>query len=807
MPAKKISNYERHSIVSNILTIILTVVLTVSSTLMVTSAFQLEATFSILAVSTAVFAILFTLAHSMAIALDLKFLSPAILILTVFLSILMIAADFYYSQEAFRTLLFCIAEYSFPRIEVDPTAAYIGSDSVTPMFNIINLIPMAYTTYFLTYKKIPALSLLFYLPYFLCASTNYVMTPDAVHVEFAAAAVIVLLVVHVTRKNANYALDRSILKLSAVVLLITIALGFIYPDDFEYNKDNLANNTIYTIRDVVLRSPLGSNEFVRNLIDTAAEGRQNIRPEEHADPIDDATSISVTDTDLATTGHRITHNNPVCTITLTSLNHPATVLPLYNVDYLYLKVDSKDTYNDYSWSTQDYDGRAFNPGTYFTEHTGLYSVYIDYVASSSVQLTPYYSDFYVADGGSNVSANSSDFRNPFCSTAQTGTTHFAISTLPERRSSEYSDEYLQDYVYGTNLEVPESTRQEIIDTGLLPAWYMGLLDGSVEMSDADKIRLVTEYVRNLHPYNMNTDYPDTGKDFVAWFIADSDTGFCVHYATTATILLRMVGVPARYTEGYLANVGAANVVRTVTEESSHAWLEVFLPEFGWIIADPTPGNIDAVRNFDIDAIAALYPEYGPYFDPDSVPDTTDETTPNDTSSTDESTSETDTTTNASGGTTSVPTTTASVETSADIHASGEDTSATAGDEIGERTHKGLHFGALSVIILIIISLISIMIIIRMIHVIYWKRRFSAPDIRERIIAYYQYYKVINRFLRRKPAGKAKVIAEKAAFSNDPVTDEELNQLIVSSSRAVESAVRKLPAYKKFFYCLIAIRIR
>lgn len=828
----KHQNYETTAILS----ILLTTLLTVSFTLIVTTAYRLESTFSILVVSTLVFSTAFTAAHMIGNIRELRFLSPALLILTPILAVLMISGDFFYSRQALTTLLYCIGEYSFTFLKSDGALAYLGNESITPMFNIINLVPMVFTTYLITNRKYPISALLFYIPYFLCASTNFVMTPDAFHFEATMAGVIILLVVHVTRNRTQVSPDKAILKLSVPILLITFALGIIFPDDITYNKDNLANNTIYTIREAVLNSRLGSNGFIRNIIDTIAEGRKT----DHDDngPVRDATRISISDTDLTTVGHLNPGTDVICNITLGNIDHPATDLPLYNIDFVYLKVDSKDTYEDSGWTTEDYRQSAFEIGTYFTEHNGLSTIAIEYTADSSVQLIPYYSDFYDVNGSSNVSANYSDARNPFCSTAWNGNGYYAVSTLPTRRDNHYSSNYLNDYVYGTNLEVPDSTRQAIIDTGLLPDWYVGLLNGDIEMSDADKIRMVTDYVSSLHYYDRNTDYPDPDMDFVAWFIAESDSGFCVHYATTATILLRMVGVPARYTEGYLANVGSANVVRRVTEQDAHAWFEVFLPEFGWIIGDPTPGNTIAVRNYNIDAIAAIYPEYEAAFDPglgsdtsgedgtssddtsatsestsapSDVADPTDTTDDTDTSDASDSTDDTSETTAAGSDTTSTPDTTTSADnaepTSDDPDAASSDRFLpdASGDDISYSPRGRVHITALSVALIVLLTLFSILIIIRMIHVIYWRRLFNAPDIRERIISYYRYYKFINRFLKGRLTKKATAIAEKVAFSNESVTDKELDQLLESSSRAVESIVKKLPKYKKIIYRLIAVR--
>ena len=56
-----------------------------------------------------------------------------------------------------------------------------------------------------------------------------------------------------------------------------------------------------------------------------------------------------------------------------------------------------------------------------------------------------------------------------------------------------------------------------------------------------------------------------------------------------TVMLRDVGVPARYVGGFLSgeynDVGGDWIVRA---SDAHVWVEVFFPGYGWITFDPTP---------------------------------------------------------------------------------------------------------------------------------------------------------------------------------------------------------------------------
>jgi transglutaminase-like putative cysteine protease len=69
-------------------------------------------------------------------------------------------------------------------------------------------------------------------------------------------------------------------------------------------------------------------------------------------------------------------------------------------------------------------------------------------------------------------------------------------------------------------------------------------------------------------------------------------GFCQQFATTMTMMLRLLSVPARYVEGYLPGKQLPDGGWEVDGSAAHAWVEVFFPAIGWVRFDPTPGNFE-----------------------------------------------------------------------------------------------------------------------------------------------------------------------------------------------------------------------
>lgn len=102
---------------------------------------------------------------------------------------------------------------------------------------------------------------------------------------------------------------------------------------------------------------------------------------------------------------------------------------------------------------------------------------------------------------------------------------------------------------------------------------------------------IADYVRRSAVYDRDTGrMPADAGDFALWFLEESDTGYCVHFATAAVVLLRAAQVPARYVTGYLAHCTPGETV-TVTAEAAHAWAEYYEPQLGcWIVLEATPAE-------------------------------------------------------------------------------------------------------------------------------------------------------------------------------------------------------------------------
>lgn len=162
--------------------------------------------------------------------------------------------------------------------------------------------------------------------------------------------------------------------------------------------------------------------------------------------------------------------------------------------------------------------------------------------------------------------------------------------------------------------LPERWRETAVSglsfatAALDPSRYLSLPDATREKAEAlletlslgqsatEKAEAIAIFVRSSARYDKNPSrMPGSEPDFALWFLEKSETGYCVHFATAATVLLRAAGVEARYVSGYMVRTQAEQTV-TVTGENAHAWAEYYEPALGtWMILEATPADTNALE--------------------------------------------------------------------------------------------------------------------------------------------------------------------------------------------------------------------
>lgn len=739
-----------------------------------------------------------------------KWLSFTALIAAPIVFTICVYFDRFNVKKGIYALLYYIKMYVFLWMPGDFPEDPDASKTVLAFITGYYLTAVGTTMFALMKRKLIPASLAFYLPMFLFSVMNTDVPPKATPFLIALTGVILVLLCHAFRNKKQITYDKLVVIMVVPVFAFMMLLGGIFPQD-GYNKEKLAENILIDLRDRIERT-LGYNNPLRDILEKALNGLENT---DFDDSFDAISPLYAASTNLSNVGPFNPTTDEILKVYRSRNPEYMGILSPYEGNVIYLKVESLDTYQNNVLSAAGFKGSPYIKGIEPEYEAAQYGITVTPLHSAAVDIVPYYTDFYTMGTAPRKRLN------PYTSTHER-VFYFASANIPVKTGNIYSEKYLKEYVYKTCLEVPYSTDRSLINSDALPDWFMDVYYGNVQMNDAEKVRRVTEFVRGLHPYNTHTPYPPKGEDFVPWFVKEANSGICVHYAVTSVVLLRMLGVPARYVRGFVDMNSGMDKESIVYASQAHAWFEVFTPEYGWVIGDATPGYGVDEANFNIDAIAKAHPEIN-----DADFKNASETEP------EQTTTETETETETSEETTAATTETESdvttdpgsepdkatepeptVQTSVlpdgeTVYVSGgpTDSADLHAKEKLELPEYVKNFFKLVLTVAVVLAVMAFIVLaVRVAFVIYWKNKFSAKTINGRAIAYYHYYTLMGRLFKVVIPSVASELAEKATFSGKELSANEYNTLISSCRKAMDDSSRDFSRYKSYAYKLLRIRV-
>lgn len=133
----------------------------------------------------------------------------------------------------------------------------------------------------------------------------------------------------------------------------------------------------------------------------------------------------------------------------------------------------------------------------------------------------------------------------------------------------------------------------------------------------DKVLAVRDYFlqRNslgeqVYTYTDNPGIPGLpGASKLIYFLFENKKGYCAYYAAATVFLLRSMHIPCRVVTGFLT-VDRSDKNEGwywFYEDQSHAWVQVYFPEYGWIDFDTTVGNDEAQQSPKPDGTPPMQP--------------------------------------------------------------------------------------------------------------------------------------------------------------------------------------------------------
>lgn len=420
---------------------------------------------------------------------------------------------------------------------------------------------------------------------------------------------------------------------------------------------------------------------------------------------------------------------------------------------IYLKGTAYADYRDNTWSIISDNNAArypqdFVPFTATIGNNALTDTRVHMLNESKIAYVPYFLESLPDNLNSvaDVCVKNDTDKNEF---NYSHYPFYAENTYRYNNSAEAED--YKTFVYDTYLEIPRTTQIELRRI----AEQEGFLDS--ELTVSEKIEMVKNYISNSKTYSLKTPKMPSGKDFATWFLNESNTGYCVHFATAGT-LLRAVGIPARYVTGYYATAYANQTV-TVTTDNAHAWVEYYSDTAGWIPLECTPSSFQPARYVGSQRASG---------------GSTDTTQP----------------------TTVEPTTAPTAPTNGTVsHSTKPKNDSKSSFEFNGFTIAMMSLGIVALALIAIFSRRIIIIKKR-------KQRFETGGNNKRAICIYKELKNLTKISHILITDEVKSVYEKARFSNHTISDDELKIIENAYYNSVEEIYNNLPRIKKPYYKFI-----
>lgn len=127
---------------------------------------------------------------------------------------------------------------------------------------------------------------------------------------------------------------------------------------------------------------------------------------------------------------------------------------------------------------------------------------------------------------------------------------------------------------------------------------------------SEAISIVRSLLWQNTTYSTNINPLPQGKDYAEYFYFEQRKGFCEHYATAATIMLRQMSIPARYVSGYRIDPDAFEIDKEgkytaeVMDSDAHAWTETLQEYTGWTPWEVTPDDAQKTVDDNVDVASS-----------------------------------------------------------------------------------------------------------------------------------------------------------------------------------------------------------
>lgn len=333
--------------------------------------------------------------------------------------------------------------------------------------------------------------------------------------------------------------------------------------------------------------------------------------------------------------------------------------PLANTDTIYLKGFTGSSYQNNQWFVTDaFYVRSYESKRIPPESSTARMDIVNLDNALKFEYRPYYYDnsiiTVIDSNGQNISRNPNieEHSDTFYIEDENGDV-FYIDTIPVNSTEtiiyhpyftnsidltkEEPDYFLYDntdydnYVNNICCTVPDDLKPVLDEV-------LGEIDFTHEQLTTNQYRMAVAndiykyFVANFQ-YTMAPGNTPTSRDFIEYFLTKQHRGYCAHFASAEVMLLREMGIPARYCEGYVIPISLvtenafatgdnltdwytgpsfidrASVINVdVNDSYAHAWVEIYLDGIGFVPFEATIPSFDEEEesNFNLDFLSNIF---------------------------------------------------------------------------------------------------------------------------------------------------------------------------------------------------------
>ena len=95
--------------------------------------------------------------------------------------------------------------------------------------------------------------------------------------------------------------------------------------------------------------------------------------------------------------------------------------------------------------------------------------------------------------------------------------------------------------------------------------------------------------QSVFTYSISNTPIPANTDVVDWLL-QTRSGYCTYYATAMAVMARQLGIPTRVANGFSqGHYDVTHHTWIVDGQDAHSWVQAYIPSFGWVNFDPTPG--------------------------------------------------------------------------------------------------------------------------------------------------------------------------------------------------------------------------